>query len=101
MTHKKLDAILSDAPSTPKARAQLRQAILDVPHTHRQKHRYFASGMDWGFLLPRAAGLVGAGVLGFYIGVAGLLPIPGAQPGTTPFDLTDMVFNTMSEEPTP
>ena len=95
-----LDAMLNQMVAPEDVSEDTRQAILAVPQHVRQDKpaRSWSFGLDLGFLLPRLAGITAAGILGFYIGFADLVTIPGDAASTPYYDLTGLVFDDYAEE---
>ena len=73
--------------------------ILSVPQRHKRHWRWFdRSDMDFRFILPRLAGMAAAGIIGFTLGLTGVVPFPANADDDVVYDLTDMVFASVYEE---
>jgi hypothetical protein len=73
--------------------------ILSAPQRHKQHWRWFGrSDMDFSFILPRLAGMAAAGIIGFTLGLTGVVPFPANADDDVVYDLTDMVFASVYEE---
>ena len=96
------DALFRTGPT--EASENLRARILTIPGSTRQKRRRGKPllGLPLGFLAPRLAGVVAAGLIGFLLGFNGLLAglYPGAE-SSEPVDLSAMVYGLDMEEVSP
>ncbi len=78
-----------------------RQAIEAIPSQTRQQRPQtwaFGTSLDFRFVLPRLTGITAMAVLGFYLGTTDLMVLPTDQTVPSTFDLTDLVFDTLSQE---
>ena len=99
-----LDALLDQMTETAPVSADLQAAILAIPDNARQDRplgKGLLSGLlsvNLSFLAPRFAGVAAAAVIGFYVGMTGMVTLPGDEQEPTFYDLADVVFDVYSEE---
>lgn len=104
-----LDALLSKI-DEPQVSSELTEAVLAIPHTTIQTRALFVgrwlasdsvvggSKIGWHILAPQLTGLAAAALIGFLIGASDLIATATLAPQQTVYDLSDVIFDDISEE---
>ena len=97
-----VDSLLDTLSTNGAVSAATLDTILSVPQQHKQHKRHWrwfdGADMDFSFILPRLAGMAAAGIIGFTLGLTGVVPFPANTGDDAVYDLTDMVFASVYEE---